>query len=152
MSYIPLIVIAGLIAWVIALGGFSGSKGDEQSVREGTVPETVVDITTPIDVAREAVDQIETRGSNSIDLSNQELTKVPEYIFGRTDATSLDLSHNALTGALQAEVRHLKNLRVLDLSHNTFTGVPAEVGQLGALEVLDLSYNPITGLPQDWES
>jgi leucine-rich repeat protein SHOC2 len=46
-------------------------------------------------------------------------------------------------------VRHLQQLRTLDLSDNQFTGVPAEVGQLRKLEVLDLSNNQLTGLPHE---
>lgn len=83
------------------------------------------------------------------DYANQDLTSVPKGIFNQTSLTGLDLSHNALSGALPAEVRHLSKLRTLDLSHNNFTGVPAEIGQLSQLEVLDLSYNPITGLPYE---
>ena len=85
----------------------------------------------------------------TIDLSNKGLTKAPEYIFNETDTEILNLSNNKISGALQAEVRHLENLIVLDLSDNNFTGVPAEVGQLKNLEVLDLSANPITGLPYE---
>lgn len=85
----------------------------------------------------------------TIDLSNKGLTKAPEYIFKETDTEILNLSNNKISGALQAEVRHLENLIVLDLSDNNFTGVPAEVGQLKNLEVLDLSGNPITGLPNE---
>lgn len=83
------------------------------------------------------------------DLSGQGLTKVPDSIFTDNSIEILDLSHNALTGALQAEVRHLTKLRMLDLSDNNFTGVPAEVGQLSKLEVLDLSNNQLTGLPYE---
>ena len=84
-----------------------------------------------------------------LNLSGQGLTKAPAYIFTRTDIEELDLSNNSLDGALQAEVRHLQNLRVLNLSNNKFTGVPAEVGQLKNLEVLDLSNNQLTGLPYE---
>lgn len=84
-----------------------------------------------------------------LDLSNQGLTQVPGSTFNNTNLEELDLSHNALSGALQAEVRHLQNLRVLDLSNNNFTGVPAEVGQLQKLERLDLSNNQLTGLPYE---
>ncbi len=87
--------------------------------------------------------------ARTLDLSGQGLTKVPMNVFDRTDLESLNVSHNALRGALQAEIRHLSALRTLDLSHNDFTGVPAEVGQLRNLEVLDLSHNPITGLPYE---
>jgi len=84
-----------------------------------------------------------------LDLSGRGLTKAPEYIFNRADIEKLDLSDNELGGALQAEVRHLQKLRVLDLSNNKFTGVPAEIGQLKNLEVLDLSDNLLTGLPYE---
>ncbi len=84
-----------------------------------------------------------------LDLSNRGLTQTPKDVFEKTDIQELDLSNNKLTGSLQAEIRHLQNLRVLDLSGNQFTGVPAEIGQLKNLEVLDLSNNRITGLPME---
>ncbi|MDO8521600.1 MAG: leucine-rich repeat domain-containing protein [bacterium] len=86
---------------------------------------------------------------NTLDLSGQGLIKTPEYIFTRIGLEELDLSDNALDGALQSQVGQLRNLKVLDLSNNNFTGVPAEVGQLRDLEVLDLSDNLLTGLPYE---
>ncbi len=90
-------------------------------------------------------------GANApaLDLSGQGLTKVSGDVFKRTELIHLDLSHNNLTGALQAEVRHLQELQFLDLSNNKFTGVPAEVGQLKNLEILNLSNNQLTGLPYE---
>ena len=92
-------------------------------------------------------DKNETDVGAALDLSGQGLTRVPDSVFTRTNLTSLDVSNNNLSGALQAEVRHLTQLRSLNLSRNNFTGVPAEIGQLQNLELLDLSDNPITGLP-----
>lgn len=86
---------------------------------------------------------------NVLDLSGQGLTKTPAYVFDRRGLEELNLSGNALDGALQAEIRHLQQLKVLDLSDNKFTGVPAEIGQLKNLEVLDLSNNMLTGLPYE---
>lgn len=85
----------------------------------------------------------------SIDLSGQGLTQAPEDIFMRSDVTSLDLSDNALEGALPAEIRHMRSLEVLDVSGNRMTGVPAEIGQLRDLRILDLSDNQLTGLPYE---
>ena len=88
-----------------------------------------------------------TSNKDSLDLSNKGLSKVPEYVFSRTELTELNLSGNRLTGALPGEIRHLTKLRKLDASDNQMTGVPAEVGQLNNLEELDLSNNQLTGLP-----
>ncbi|MEK7514886.1 MAG: leucine-rich repeat domain-containing protein [Patescibacteria group bacterium] len=85
----------------------------------------------------------------TLDMSGKGLTKVPSYVFEAREIAVLDLSNNALSGSLPAEVRQLQNLKVLDLSNNVFTGVPAEIGQLVNLEVLDLSNNKITGLPNE---
>lgn len=87
--------------------------------------------------------------SSKVDLSNQGLDKIPEYAFSKTQIEELDVSNNNLTGAIQAEIRHLKNLKVLKASNNFMTGVPAEIGQLQKLEVLDLSNNQLTGLPHE---
>ena len=92
---------------------------------------------------------VENEVGDTLDLSGEGLTKVPDNVFTKTAVVELDLSNNNLSGALPGEVRHLSNLRVLDLSDNDFTGVPAEVGQLSKLEVLDLSNNSLTGLPQE---
>lgn len=92
---------------------------------------------------------IKEEGGVTVDLSGQALTEVSRKIFDLTNTEILDLSNNNLDGALQAEVRQMRKLRILDLSDNNFTGVPAEVGQLINLEVLNLANNPITGLPYE---
>ncbi len=86
---------------------------------------------------------------NVLDLSNRDLTSVSIDIFNDTSLTELNLSHNNLTGALPSQVQKLRNLEILNLSDNQFTGVPAEVGQLKKLKILDLSNNELTGLPYE---
>lgn len=104
---------------------------------------------TPELEAIEEAEKLEPASGPSLDLSSQNLDKVPSYVFSRTNLTTLDLSYNQLTGAIPAEIRHLSKLKILKLDHNQMTGVPAEVGQLSQLESLDLSYNKLTGLPQE---
>jgi Leucine-rich repeat (LRR) protein len=87
--------------------------------------------------------------SNILDLSGQGLAKIPDYVFEQTNLEDLDVSDNQLTGAIQGEIRHLQNLKSLNLSKNKMTGVPAEIGQLQKLEILDLSENQLTGLPNE---
>ena len=84
-----------------------------------------------------------------LDLSNKDLTKVPEYIFSMKQLEELNLSNNQLTGAIPSQIGQLKNLKVLNLSHNLMTGLPAELGQLSQLTELDVSYNSLTGLPNE---
>ncbi len=86
---------------------------------------------------------------NVLNLSGQNLSKVPDSVFNQSNLEELNVSNNKLTGALQAEIRKLSNLRVLNASNNQMTGVPAEVGQLSNLQVLDLSNNQLTGLPYE---
>ena len=146
MGFIPLLIVA-LIA-VAVVFGFNHSSDN------GPVEDTVTGYEQAIEDAETVVQKIEERNGGAgpvsgtrIDLSNQNLSSVPIGIFDRTNSTELDVSGNHLSGSLQAEVRHLANLRVLDLSDNNFTGVPAEIGQLSKLEILNLSGNPVTGLP-----
>jgi len=86
---------------------------------------------------------------NVLNLSNQQLTKVPESVYNQTNLEELNVSNNQLTGALASQIGQLKNLRILNMSNNQLTGVPAEVGQLQNLQILDLSNNQLTGLPNE---
>lgn len=143
MAYIlgALVVIAALLGAVFLLPNESVAPVNAPAETEKETSQNTQD-TNPPTVAPANQGQ-------SLDLSGQSLAKTPESVFSQINLESLDLSHNKLDGALQAEVRHLQNLRMLDLSDNNFTGVPAEVGQLSQLEVLDLSNNPLTGLPYE---
>lgn len=87
--------------------------------------------------------------SKRLDLSNQSLSRIPNYVFNQTGLEELNVSNNQLTGAIQAEIRQLKNLIILDASNNQMTGVPAEIGQLNNLQMLNLSNNELTGLPYE---
>lgn len=82
-----------------------------------------------------------------LNLSGTGLTKIPETVFSQIHLERLNVSNNALTGAPQAEIRHLQALKSLDLSDNKLTGLPAELGQLKNLQTLDVSNNALTGLP-----
>lgn len=87
--------------------------------------------------------------NNVLDLSNTNLAKLPMSVLNNFNLTELNISKNNITGALPAEIKDLKRLKVLNASDNLMTGVPAEVGQLKNLEVLDLSNNNLTGLPNE---
>lgn len=143
MNYFSAVLIA-----LLALAGaiFLVEKNNEET----SVPKEKADYKA--EETDESIEKTENGSEDQksvLDLSGQNLKKAPSYIFNKTNVEVLDLSHNSIDGSLQAEVRYMQNLRVLNLSDNNFTGVPAEVGQLTRLEVLDLSNNPLTGLPYE---
>ncbi len=90
-----------------------------------------------------------TEQGTDLNYANQGLTHFPKDALSHTDAVSLNLSGNDLTGALPAEIRKLTNLQTLDVSNNRMTGIPAEIGQLKNLKTLNYANNQITGLPME---
>ncbi|KAK4477321.1 hypothetical protein RD792_016538 [Penstemon davidsonii] len=59
---------------------------------------------------------------------------------------SLDLGYNELNGILPSSLGHLKNLRYVLFSNNSFTGsIPETIGNLTSLEQLYLSDNQMSG-------
>lgn len=70
---------------------------------------------------------------------------IPNRISGLVSLQEITLSRNSLTGGFPATSR-LKNLKVLDFSHNLLTGnVPETIGESTELLKLDLSYNAFSG-------
>ncbi len=147
-------IIIGVLA-VTLIGFFVWSNTSVAPTKDMAVteekPETIDTQTEKITESETPIINTSAKASaaHTLVLAHTGLTKVPNDVFTQTDLLTLDLSSNNLTGALQAEVRHLTQLRILNLSHNAFTGVPAEVGQLKNLEYLDLSHNQLTGLPYE---
>jgi Leucine-rich repeat (LRR) protein len=90
-----------------------------------------------------------TNDTKTVNLSGQGLKNIPPLVFSITETEKLDISNNSITGSIQAEIRFLSKLKVLNASNNLMTGLPAEIGQLTNLEVLDLSNNKLTGLPNE---
>ncbi|KAL6905512.1 hypothetical protein ACP4OV_003113 [Aristida adscensionis] len=61
-------------------------------------------------------------------------------------STSLDLSHNSLTGSIPSNIGFLRDLEILDLSYNNLSGsVPSSLVNLQSLTQLVLAYNQLSG-------
>lgn len=135
MKYISLLIVG---ASVLLISGCALTDRLNITKSDASVP--IITSSVPVEAPQ---------SGDILDLSNQNLQKVPDSVFGKTNLEELNVSNNQLTGALQSEIRKLQNLRVLNASNNRMTGVPAEIGQLQNLEVLDLSNNSLTGLPNE---
>ncbi len=134
---IIIVIIAGL-STVTYFIGRNSAVNNNQNIPSKT---NTNDVNTPVVSV--------SSNRNVLNLSGRGLTKAPDYIFSQTNLEELNLSNNKIGGALQSQVQNLRNLKILNLSNNNFTGVPAEVGQLKNLEVLNLSNNQLTGLPNE---
>ena len=61
--------------------------------------------------------------------------------------THLFIQRNEIT-KIPSRVSRLKNLRILDASHNQIDSVASELGQLGDLHTIYLQGNRLTGVPR----
>ena len=79
-------------------------------------------------------------------MTDQELLQIIEKA-ARNKETTLNLSNNQLT-TLPEAIAQLSNLSLLDLSNNQLTRLPEAIAQLSNLRLLDLRNNQLTTLPE----
>lgn len=83
-----------------------------------------------------------------IEISGNELQKIPENILQQKQLTYLDLRDNKLT-ILPHEIGELTNLSCLILYSNQLTNLPHEIGKLTNLTLLGLDVNKLSSLPAE---
>lgn len=81
-----------------------------------------------------------------LNLSGQNLTEIPAYVFEHTNLKKLVLSRNALS-RIPKEIAKLKKLEVLDLTYNKLDTLPAPVFKLPKLRVLAVGHNNLKKFP-----
>jgi internalin A len=96
----------------------------------------------------ELIEQAAKESWTELDLSNNQLTKLPSEIAKLTKLTYLNLRNNQLT-IFPANITKLTNLTRLDLRKNQLRKVPTEVTKLISLTTLSLRENDLTSLPPD---
>jgi len=104
-----------------------------------------------------------------LDLSNRDISEIPEAIGQLTELEELNLSYNCITAlpdsignlcklktlllmrndlqSLNPGLCQISRLKLLDISHNKLTSLPAEIGELSELTSLDASYCRLEKLP-----
>ncbi|MQN14206.1 hypothetical protein F7D95_15720 [Prevotella copri] len=81
-----------------------------------------------------------------LDLSNQNLTSFPDYVFKMTNLRKLIL-HNNHISKIPPQIKALSKLMVLDLSNNELSAIGYQVLKLPKLKILNLCYNQIVYIP-----
>lgn len=92
------------------------------------------------------MNQILNVNTTKIDLSNQNLTKIPEEIFMLKNLKKLILRNNKIK-VIPQEIEKLKRLNTLDLSGNDISNFYAKICSLKNLKILNLNNNKIKTFP-----
>lgn len=85
----------------------------------------------------------------TLDLSNMDLTVIPQSVFECTNLRKLYIQHNNLH-RIPKKIEVLKNLVLLDASNNSIANLHTGITKLGKLRTLNLGKNLITNLPKQF--
>lgn len=83
-----------------------------------------------------------------LDLSNRDITEIPDEIGELTFLKELNLSYNSIT-YLPKQIGQLHQLETLLLLRNDLEHLPAEIGELHTLRILDVSHNKLQNIPDE---
>ncbi|MEH2352218.1 leucine-rich repeat domain-containing protein [Nostoc sp.] len=97
--------------------------------------------------AERRIEKARREGAIELDLSNNQLTELPEAIASLTGLQELYLDNNQLTELPEA-IASLTGLQQLDLHNNQLTQLPEAIASLTGLQRLDLHNNQLTELPE----
>lgn len=89
------------------------------------------------------------QNTDRLDLSDSQITSLPEELFELTNLTELSLSGNRLTH-LPSEIGNLVNLKRLQLAGNCLETLPDTIGALEQLEGLWVHGNFVEKLPESF--
>ncbi|XP_038882240.1 receptor-like protein EIX2 [Benincasa hispida] len=83
----------------------------------------------------------------SMDLSHNNLSgEIPQEITNLVELKSMNLSGNSLRGNIPQQIGSMTNVESLDLSRNQLSGqIPQSISKLSSLSYLNLSYNHLLG-------
>jgi Leucine-rich repeat (LRR) protein len=93
------------------------------------------------------IEDAERSGADELDLSELELTAIPESLSRMANLRRLNLSGNQLT-TIPESLSRLSELKSLYLAGNQITTIPESIAALSKLESLNLWGNQITTIPE----
>lgn len=86
------------------------------------------------------------RNLETLDMSDNRISRIPNKIYKLPVLKHLDLSHNQIK-KISKKIGQLKHLQTLNLSMNKMEELPRNIFQLRYLQSMDLSHNYIKELP-----
>lgn len=98
---------------------------------------------SPYETALQRIEEAQTSGVVTLDLSRLGLDSLPPEIGQLVGLESLSLRGNQLS-SLPSEIGQLVNLEMLDVSQNQLSSLPPEIDNLYNLCLLNLLDNPLT--------
>ena len=90
------------------------------------------------------IEMFENEELNTLDLSHNSLTEVPEGICRAKSLLVLNMSHNNLEIIPSQLLMSVTDLLHLDLSNNSLEQLPPQLRRLSNLQTLVLSNNPLS--------
>jgi internalin A len=93
------------------------------------------------------IEEARKRGARTLDLSDLQLSALPESIGQLSQLQVLSVSNNLLS-TLPESIGQFTELQELNLSRNQLSALPESIGQLSRLQKLHLSGNQLSALPE----
>ena len=78
-----------------------------------------------------------------VNISNNQLTILPQFIYMSTSLIELLASYNELH-TISTDIYYMSSLKTIDMSHNNITSLPSEISQCSKLRSLCFDDNPLT--------
>lgn len=97
---------------------------------------------------QKAIDKFKASKNAKLNLSNLNLTEIPEEIFQLENIKELDLSNNPLK-ELSLKGMQTDHLKSINLACCSLTEFPIDILNINQIESIDLSFNTISSLPEE---
>ena len=127
---------------------FKTGQGLSTAMPKATPTKSSTPVDSPKLSASHTASISEQEGKATFSASQKNLTDVPGELFESTAWHEVQLSHNQLS-CVPDGFATLRDVKIIDLSFNQFTNIPAPILQLELTE-LNISNNSIHQLPEEW--